>query len=360
MKKLVALTMAAAVLLAGCGGGGGASAEDAVEKYGSDTLKLYNWGEYMGEDLISNFEKEFGVKVITEYFDSNEMMYTKLQAGDSYDVLVPSDYMIERLMAEGSLQELDHSLIPNLSNLAEGVKNLPYDPDNTYSVPYFWGSVGIVYNHNNVDPAVVEAQGYEILRNTDYKGRIYVYDSERDSFMMALKALGYSMNTEDEAEIQAAYEWLLDMNNTMEPIYVTDEVIDGMITGSKDIAVVYSGDATTILAENEDMSFWMPNEGTNLWSDAMVIPANAENPLLAHEFINYVLTYGASMGNSEYVGYASSNQEVLDELSGEGGLFAENEAYLPRSGYEKDEVFRDNPVLKKTLAELWIKVKAAK
>lgn len=359
MKKLVALTMAAAVLLAGCGGSG-ASAEDAVEKYGSDTLKLYNWGEYMGEDLISNFEKEFGVKVITEYFDSNEMMYTKLQGGDSYDVLVPSDYMIERLMAEGMLRELDHSLLPNLSNLAEGVRNLPYDPDNSYSVPYFWGSVGIVYNHNNVDPAVVEAQGYEILRNTDYKGRIYVYDSERDSFMMALKALGYSMNTEDEAEIQAAYEWLMDMNNTMEPIYVTDEVIDGMITGSKDIAVVYSGDATTILEENEDMSFWMPSEGTNLWSDAMVIPANAENPLLAHEFINYVLTYEASMGNSEYVGYASSNQEVLDELSSEGGLFADNEAYLPRSDYEKDEVFQDNPVLKKTLAELWIKVKAAK
>lgn len=360
MKKLVAMTMAAAVLLAGCGGGEGASAEDAVAKYGSDTLKLYNWGEYMGENLISDFEDQFGVDVILEYFDSNEMMYTKLQGGDSYDVLVPSDYMIERLMAEGMLQELDHSKLPNLANLAEGVKNLPYDAENTYSVPYFWGSVGIVYNHNTVDPAVVEEQGYEILRNTDYKGKIYVYDSERDSFMMALKALGYSMNTENETEIQAAYEWLLDMNNTMEPIYVTDEVIDGMITGSKDIAVVYSGDAATILEENEDMSFWMPEEGTNLWSDAMVIPANAENPLLAHEFINYVLTYEASMDNSEYVGYASSNQEVLDELSGEGGLFEDNEAYLPRSGYEKDEVFRDNPVLKKTLAELWIKVKAAK
>ena len=143
-------------------------------------------------------------------------------------------------------------------------------------------------------------------------------------------------------------------------VLVTDEVIDGMITGSKDIAVVYSGDATTILAENEDMSFWMPTEGTNLWSDAMVIPANAENPLLAHEFINYVLTYEASLDNSEYVGYASSNQEVLDELSSEDGLFADNEAYLPRSGYEKDEVFEDNAVLKKMLAELWIKVKAAK
>lgn len=361
-KKGIALGLAGIIVLSVLGiiGFGGNSKMDAVAKYGSDTLKLYNWGEYMGENLINEFEKEFGVKVITEYFDSNEMMYTKLQAGDSYDVLVPSDYMIQRMMNDGMLQKLDHSLLPNLSELAEGVQNLPYDPDNTYSVPYFWGSVGIVYNHNNVDPAVVEAQGYEILRNTDYKGRIYVYDSERDSFMMALKALGYSMNTENEAEIQEAYEWLLDMNNTMAPIYVTDEVIDGMINGNKDIAVVYSGDATTILEENEDMSFWMPKEGTNLWSDAMVIPANAENPLLAHEFINYVLTYEASMDNSEYVGYTSSNQEVLDELSGEEGLYAENEAYVPRAGYEKDEVFEDNPVLKKTLAELWIKVKAAK
>ena len=363
MKKWIAMTLASVLLLAGCSGstsGDGQSAESAVEKYGSDTLKLYNWGEYMGEDLISNFEEQFGVNVILEYFDSNEAMYTKLQAGDSYDVLVPSDYMIERLIAEGQLQELGLSLIPNISNLAEGVKNLPYDPDNTYSVPYFWGSVGIVYNHNNVDPAVVEAQGYEILRNTDYKGRIYVYDSERDSFMMAFKALGYSMNTENEAEIQEAYQWLLEMNNTMDPVYVTDEVIDGMINSTKDIAVVYSGDATTILEENPDMSFWMPSEGTNLWSDAMVIPANAENPLLAHEFINYVLTYDAAMDNSTYVGYASSNQEVLDELSGEGGLFAENEAYLPRSGYDKDEVFVDNQVLKQTLSELWIKIKATK
>ena len=355
MKKLIAMALASVMLLAGCGGGSseGASSADAVEKYGSDTLKLYNWGEYMGEDLISNFEKEFGVKVIVEYFDSNETMYTKLQAGDSYDVLVPSDYMIERLIKEGMLQELDLSLIPNISNLTEGVKGLPYDPENTYSVPYFWGSVGIVYNHNNVDPAVVEEQGYNILHNTDYKGKIYVYDSERDSFMMAFKALGYSMNTDNQDEIQEAYQWLLDMNNTMEPVYVTDEVIDGMINGTKDIAVVYSGDATTVLSENPDMGFWMPN-------DAMVIPANAANPKLAHEFINYVLTYEASLGNSEYVGYASSNQEVLDELSGEGGLFAENEAYLPRSGYEKDEVFVDNQVLKKELAELWIKVKATK
>ena len=233
-------------------------------------------GEYLGENVISNFEKEYGVDVIVEYFDSNEMMYTKLQAGDAYDVIVPSDYMIQRLISEGSLQELDKSLIPNMDNLTDGVKNLAFDPDNTYSVPYFWGSVGIVYNKNNVPKDLIEEKGFEILRDTDYAGDIYMYDSERDSFMVALKALGYSMNTTDDAEIEEAYQWLLELNKTMNPAYVTDEVIDNMMNGTKDIAVVYSGDATVILDENEDMDFFMPSEGTNIWCDSMCIPTNAE------------------------------------------------------------------------------------
>ena len=339
MKKVVAVLLTVMLLLTGCGGNPSA---DAIEKYGSDILKVYNVGEYIGEDVISNFEKEFGVKVIYEVFDSNEMMYTKLQAGDSYDILVPSDYMIERLIKENALQELDLELIPNISNLAEQVRNMPYDPENTYSVPYFWGSVGIVYNKNNVDQADLEAEGWNILKDTKYAGKIYMYDSERDAFMVAFKALGYSMNTQNEDEIQAAYQWLMEQRQTMDPIYVIDEVIDGMMNGNKDMAVVYSGDAATILSENEDMGFFMPTEGTNMWSDCMVIPANAENPKLAHEFINYILSYDASLDNSETVGYASSNQEVLDELSGEGGLFEGNEAYLPRDGYDKDEVFNDN------------------
>ncbi len=360
MKKLITLALSVALCLSLVGCGSSEAETAAIEKYGSATLKLYNWGEYMGEDLISDFEDEFGVDVIIEYFDSNEMMYTKLQAGDAYDVIVPSDYMIERLIDENMLLELDQSLIPNSANLAEGVTNLSYDPDNTYSMAYFWGNVGIVYNHNNVDSATVEELGYNLLLDTDYAGCLYVYDSERDSFMMALKALGYSMNTEDEAEIEEAYQWLLTMNSTMSPTYVTDEVIDGMIQGNKDIAVVYSGDAAYILSENEDMSYFLPSEGTNLWSDAMVIPANAENPLLAHEFINYVLSYDASYGNSEYVGYASSNQEVLDDLGTGDGYYADNDAYLPRVGYEGDEIFEDNQTLKELLSNLWLKVKATK
>ena len=323
-------------------------------------LKVYNAGEYMDLSLLEDFEKEYDCTIVYETFESNEMMYTKLMAGDKYDVVIPSDYMIERLMKENYLQPLDHSLLPNLENMDDAVRGMSYDPDNEWSVPYFWGSVGIVYNHENVDPSVVEEQGWEVLRNTDYAGHLYIYDSERDSFMMAFKALGYSMNTSDPDEINAAYEWLLQMNDTMSPVYVTDEVIDGMMNGYKDLAVVYSGDATVILDENEDMSFYMPEQGTNIWCDAMVIPANAENPLLAHEFINYMLTYEAAFDNTETVGYTSPNAEVFEEMTSSEDLYAENAAYLPRSGYEKDEMFHDNQTLMRELSKLWIKVKAAK
>lgn len=358
--------VAAVLVLAVVGGTVGASLSQqhksaaAVEKYGSNVLKLYLPGEYLGENVISDFEKQYGVRVIVENFDSNEMMYTKLMAGDRYDVIIPSDYMIERLMNEDFLQPLDKSMIPNMENMSDAVLGMSYDPDNTYSIPYFWGSVGLVYNHENVDPAVIESEGWEVLRNTDYAGHIYIYDSERDSFMMAFKALGYSMNTEDPNEINDAYEWLLQMNNTMSPVYVTDEVIDGMMNGYKDIAVVYSGDAAVVLDENEDMSFYMPSQGTNIWCDAMVIPKNAENPKLAHEFINYMLTYEAAFDNTETVGYTSPNAEVFEEMTSSEDLYADNAAYLPRSGYEKDEMFHDNQVLMRELSKLWIKVKAAK
>ena len=359
-------TVAGVLVLAVLGGTVGASVSqqrksaEAIEKYGSNVLKLYLPGEYLGENVISDFEKQFGVRVIVENFDSNEMMYTKLMAGDRYDVVIPSDYMIERLMKEDFLQPLDKSLIPNMENMDDAVRGMSYDPQNDWSIPYFWGSVGLVYNHENVDPAVIEREGWEILRNTDYAGHVYIYDSERDSFMMAFKALGYSMNTEDPDEINAAYEWLLQMNNTMSPVYVTDEVIDGMMNGYKDIAVVYSGDAAVVLDENEDMSFYMPSQGTNIWCDAMVIPANAENPKLAHEFINYMLTYEAAFDNTETVGYTSPNAEVFEEMTSSEDLYADNAAYLPRSGYDKDEMFHDNQTLMRELSRLWIKVKAAK
>lgn len=358
MKKLLPAALGALLVLSGLTGCGSSSepAVDPVEKYGSDTLKLFTWGEYLGENVISDFEEQFGVNVIIEYFDSNEMMYTKLQGGDSYDVLVPSDYMIQRLIAEDMLQPIDKSLIPNMEVLTDGVKNLAFDPENEYSVPYFWGTVGLVYNTQNVPAELIEEQGWDILKNTDYAGDIYMYDSERDSFMVALKSLGYSMNTEDDAEIEEAYQWLLELNDTMDPAYVTDEVIDNMMNGTKDIAVVYSGDATVVLDENPDMDFFMPEEGTNVWCDSMVIPSNAQNPLLAHEFINFMLSYDAAYDNTITVGYASTNDEVLHDVA--ENEYAENSAYLPRENYEKDEVFVDNEVMRQKLSQLWLKVKA--
>lgn len=364
MKKLLAILLSSALLLTGCGGSAVSSGSDNVQDeietvtgFEGQTLKLYNWGEYIGENTISDFEKRYNVKVLTELFDSNEMMYTKLQAGDKYDVLVPSDYMIERLIREDMLQPIDKSKITNIGNIADGVLNLEFDPDNTYSIPYFWGSVGLVYNKNNVDPAEIEEKGWDILKDTKYKGNIYMYDSERDSFMVALKALSFSMNTENDDEIQKAYEWLMEVNDTMEPSYVTDEVIDSMINENKDIAVVYSGDAAYIISENPDMGYCMPSVGTNLWSDAMVIPKNAENPELANEFINYILEYTPSEDNSLTVGYTSSNKDVLNDLS--NGEFEGNEAYMPRTDNENDEIFHDNEVLRRKLSDLWIRVKSS-
>ena len=354
-KKIISAILAAALLiLPSCG-------QDTSDlPYSGQTLKIYNWGEYTGQNLIKNFEKQTGANVIMEYFDSNEMMYTKISAGDKYDVIVPSDYTIERMIKEDMLMKIDKTKIPNFSELTEGVKNLSFDENNDYSMPYFWGSVGILYNHNNVPKEEVEEKGFSIFKEPKYKDRIYVYDSERDSFMIALKALGYSMNSEDEDEINEAYQWLIELNNTMMPSYVTDEVIDGMINGNKDLAIVYSGDATVVLDENDDMSFCMPKEGTNIWCDSMVIPKNAENPELAHEFINYVLSYEACYDNAETCGYASANKNVLKDMSIEGGLYAENEAFLPRASYEKDETFKYNEIMKRKLSELWLKVKVSK
>ena len=361
MKKLLPAALGALLVLSGLTGCGSSSepAVDPVEKYGSDTLKLFTWGEYLGENVISDFEEQFGVNVIIEYFDSNEMMYTKLQGGDSYDVLIPSDYMIQRLIAEDMLQPIDKSLIPNMEVLTDGVKNLAFDPENEYSVPYFWGTVGIVYDKNKVDIEDLEKEGFNIFKNEKYRDETYLYDSERDSFMMALKALGYSMNTEDMGELNEAYEWLLECVENTDPEIVTDEIIDNMAQGRKALGLIYSGDASYVMAENPDMGYYMPETGTNLWSDAMVIPKNAQNPDLAHEFINFASSYEGAMDNSSYVGYTSPNEEVMNELKGPGGDYEGINAYVPRTDNENDEIFTYNEETRKIISQLWSKVKIA-
>ncbi len=327
--------------------------------YEGQTLRVYNTGEYTGENLIQNFEEMTGAKVIMDLFDSNEQMYIKIANGEAYDVIIPSDYMIQRLISEKLLQPLNKEDLSCFDLLLGEVQDLPYDPGNAYSVPYFWGNVGIVYDKTKVSEEDLEEQGFNIFLDTKYKGDIYLYDSERDSFMMALKALGYSMNTASEAELQEAYDWLERCVETMDPEIVTDEIIDNMAQARKALGIVYSGDAAYIMSENENMGFYLPKEGTNLWFDAMVIPANANNVELAHEFMDYVSTYEGAYDNSSYVGYTSPNKEVMEELSGEGGDYEGINAYIPRSGYEKDEVFEFNAETRKLISNLWSKVKIA-
>lgn len=323
------------------------------------TLRIYNWGEYVGEHIIQDFEKETGAKVMLENFDSNEQMYIKVANKEAYDILVPSDYMIERLISEGYLQKLDKSKLTCMDKLNKAVKGLPYDPKNEYSVPYFWGTVGIVYDKTKVSEEDLKKEGYNIFLDQKYKGDIYLYDSERDSFMMALKSLGYSMNTSDQGEIDKAYQWLLKCVGTMKPEIVTDEIIDNMAQARKALGLIYSGDATYVMAENPKMGYYLPDSGTNQWSDAMVIPKNAKNVELAHAFINYASDYDGAYDNSSYVGYTSANKKVMEDLHGKGGEFEGIDAYIPRTDNKKDEVFEYNEKTKKIISNLWSKVKIA-
>lgn len=347
MKKLVSLCMVVVLalgMLTGCSG------------EAKKVLKVYNAGEYIDKDVITAFEKAYNCTVVYETFDSNESMYTKLMSGEQYDILIPSDYMIERLIKEDYLQLIDWSKLTNKDNLMSEVLDKAYDPGNQYSVPYFWGSVGILYDTTVVDEADLEA-GWDLLKNPKYAGNLYMYDSERDSFMVALKALGYSMNTTDTAEIDAAYQWLVEQRDTMNPVYAGDDVIDNMISANKALAVVYSGDGAYIMAENPNLDYFAPSQGTNIWYDAMVITKNCTEVDLAHKYIDFMLEVDNAMANTEEVGYSSPIKTVYEEM--QNTTYAGIDAYVVDTTYEKDEVFGyQETEIKKYFADLWTKVKA--
>ncbi len=347
--SVLAIILVAVAIFGRMGGG------NSTLPYAGETLYIYMPGEYIGENIISDFEEQTGATVVMENFDSNEQMYIKVANGESYDILIPSDYMIQRLIEEDLLQELDQRKLTCMDLLNDAVKDMPFDPGNKYSISYFWGTVGIVYDKTVVDYADLEKEGFDIFLDTKYKGDIYLYDSERDSFMMALKALGYSMNTENEAELNEAYKWLEQCVTTMEPEIVMDEIIDNMAQARKALGICYSGDAAYIMSENENMGFYLPESGTNQWSDAMVIPNNAKNPELAYEFMNFISSYDFAYDNSSYVGYTSPNVEVMNDLATSD--YEGINAYLPRIGYDKDEVFVYNEETRKIISNLWSKIK---
>lgn len=326
------------------------------QPYAGQSLHIYMPGEYIDEDLIANFEDETGASVVIDNFDSNEQMYIKVANGEAYDLLIPSDYMIQRLIGENMLKKIDYSQVSKtLKSMNKDILNIAYDPGNKYSVPYFWGSVGISYDKRQVSKSDLDRYGWNIFLQKKYRGNIYLYDSERDSFMMALKALGYSMNTSSSKELQDAYSWLSKVVKTMKPEIVTDEIIDNMAQARKAIGLVYSGDAAYVTSQNKNIGFYMPKEGTNIWVDAMCIPKTCTHEKLAYAFMNYINGYKVAKANSKYVGYTSPVVKVEKDLA--STTFKGNEAYTPRSSYQKDEVFEYNDKTRKTIADLWSRVK---
>ncbi len=302
MKKLSLLLIAMSCLFifTACG-----------KTYENGELYIYNWGEYIDEDLITKFEEEEGIDVIYDNFDSNESMYVKLKSGGvNYDLVIPSDYMIEKMASEGMLEEINYDNIPNYQYVREDLKGLPFDPENKYSVPYFWGTVGILYNTTMVDEPV---DSWDILWDEKYEGQIFMYDSQRDSLMVALKKLGYSLNSTDAKELAEAQQLLIDQKPLVQA-YFGDPIRDKMIGEEGALAVVYSGDAMYCMSQNPNLAYAIPKEGSNTWVDSMVIPKGAENKENAEKFINFMCDPENALANTEYVGYSTVITDTYDML----------------------------------------------
>lgn len=275
------------------------------------SLNVYNWGDYIDTDVIREFEKEYGIKVVYDTFATNEDLYVKLkQGGSSYDVIFPSDYMIERMIREDLLVKIDKNNIPNLSKVDEKFLNLDYDPDNDYSIPYMWGTVGIIYNKTMVDEPLTS---WSDLWNEKYKGQIVMLNSQRDSLAVALKKLGFSMNTRNIDELEAAKQELI-RQKPLVAAYLGDDIKGVVVSGDAAIGVVWSGDAVAMIRDNSDLEYVIPSEGTNLWFDAMVIPKNAKNKEAAEKFIDFMTRPDISAKNTDYIGYSTPIPEAVEQL----------------------------------------------
>lgn len=289
------------------------------------TLNVYNWGEYIsvddGEDgafdTVAEFEKLTGIDVVYSTFSTNEELYAKLKmgGGSQYDVIIPSDYMVSRMINEGMLAKLNYTNIPNAEYTREDLHTAISDTAADYSVPYFWGIVGIIYNTTLVDPED-DVHTWDILWNEKYANNILMFQNSRDTVGIALKRLGYSFNTTNEDEIRQAAHTLVDQKPIVQA-YVMDEIFDKMIGGEAALAPYYAGDAIVMMQDNPDLAFAVPVEGTNLFIDSMCIPANSKNKEAAELFINYMCETLVALKNTEYVGYATPHTEAFTYLDEE-------------------------------------------
>ena len=366
--SLTSLTACSALLLSGCGGNaaGSSSADNGGNRSGSNELYVYNWGEYIDEDVIDQFEEETGIKVIYDMFETNEEMYPVIEAGGvNYDVVCPSDYMIQKMRENDLLAEINFDNVPNLDQIDPTYLEMSksFDPENKYSVPYTWGTVGILYNTKKLEELGMDVPTkWSDLWDERLDGEILMQDSVRDAFMVALKKDGYSMNSDNEDELQQAKQDLIDQKPLVQA-YVIDQVRDKMIGGEAAISVIYSGEMLYIQNEvkdlglDYDLKYVIPEEGTSLWIDSWVIPKNAKNKENAEKWIDFLCRPEIAKQNFDYITYSTPNKGAFDLLDEE---IQNNKALFPDIDSLKDsEVFEYlGDEVDAVYNELWKEVKS--
>ena len=349
LSALLFVPMAAGVLSVDAG-----AADETV------TINVYNWGQYISDgtdgyiDINKAFTEATGIEVNYMTYDTNESLYTKLKTGGStYDIIIPSDYMAGRLIDEGLVQKIDFNNIPNYSYIDEAYKNTAYDPTNEYSVPYTWGTVGVIYNTKYVDEADIGS--WDLLWNEKYSGKILMFDNNRDAFAIAEALLGYSLNTTDEDELRASADYLKEQKPLVQQ-YVMDQIFDKMIREEAWVAPYYAGDYLWMLDENEDLGFYFPEETFNMYIDCFMIPTSSEHKAEAEAYINFLLDPEICGENLEYLGYSAPESAAKEYMDPE---IAESEiAYPSAEVLSRTENFLYLPAETNQLMDsLWLEVK---
>ena len=318
-----------------------------------EVLNVLNYDIYIDRDLLKEFENDNNVTIKYDTYSTPEEMYIKAKAGASnYDLIISSEYMIERMISEGMVNEINFDNIPNYKYIGEDFKNHPYDPNNEYSVPYFWGTLGILYNKNNVDAS---SDSWEMLWDKNHSQKIIMMDSQRDSFGAALKLLGYSMNTVNENELDEAKDLLL-KQKPLVMAYITDGAPDIMINEEADMALVWSGEAVSAMDANENLDFVIPKEGSNIWIDAMFIPSTTQNQPLAEKFIDFLCSTEATLKNIDEVWYSTVHTEALELVDEE---LLNNPAFnIPEEDIKKMEMFKDPKEFIDLYTQRWTEIAA--
>ena len=373
LKRILSVVLVVCVsigILVGCG-----SDKDSTEitvdnpeyyqKYKDSgiSINVYNWGEYIpdGADGSININDEFtkltGIKVNYSTYATNEELYAKLKAGAAnYDIIIPSDYMISRMISEDMLEEINVDNIPNYKNIMDKFKGLEYDPEEKYSVPYTWGTVGIIYDKNSVDLSEDEID-WDVLWDSKYKDKVLMFDNPRDAFAIAETLLGYSLNTESESELRAAADKLKEQKGVVQA-YVMDEIFDKMSAGEAVFAPYYAGDAVTLMSEYDNLGFVMPKSGTNLFVDAMCIPKGAKQKEAAEMYINFMAEPQIALEVANYIGYSTPNTPAYDMLDDDiknSDISYPDDEYLDKY----TTVFKNlSPEANKLMQDLWTEMKS--